>query len=69
MNKLNKQNSTDKYWQYLFEDGDATYFIDSDAYLVKRENRAYNPSATSDDYSTAEGSTYSVAATSYQDAV
>ena len=69
INKLNKQNTTDKYWQYLFEDGDATYFIDSDAYLVKRENRAYNPSATSDDYSTAEGSTYSVAATSYQDAV
>ena len=69
INKINKQNSTDKYWQYLFENGDATYFIDSDAYLVKRENRAYNPSATSDDYSTAEGSTYSVAATSYQDAV
>ena len=69
INKLNKQNSTDKYWQYLFEDGDATFFIDSDGYLIKRENRAYNPSATSDDYSTAEGSTYSVAATSYQDAV
>ena len=69
INKLNKQNTTDKYWQYLFEDGDATYFIDSDAYLVKRENRAYNPSATSDDFSTSENSTYSVATTSYQDAV
>ena len=68
INKLNKQNSTDKYWQYLFEDGDATYFIDSDAYLVKRENRAYNPSATSDDFSTAEGSTYPVVSTTWQSA-
>jgi len=69
INKINKQNSTDKYWQYLFENGDATYFIDSDGYLIKRENRAYNPSATSDDFSTSENNTYSVATTSYQDAV
>ena len=69
IDKLNKQNTSDKYWQYLFEDGDATYYIDSDGYLIKRENRAYNQSAIVDDFTTAESTTYSVASTSYQDAV
>ena len=69
INKVNKQNTSDKYWQYLFEDGDATYYIDSDGYLVKRENKSYGQTATTDDFSTAEAGTYSVATTSYQDAV
>jgi len=69
IDKLNKQNTSDKYWQYIFEDGDATYYIDGDGYLIKRENRAYNQSATADDFTTAESTTYSVASTSYQDAV
>ena len=70
INKKNKNNTSDKYWQYLFEDGEATYFIDSDGYLIKRENRSYNTTAlASDDFTTAESTTYSVALTTYQDAV
>jgi len=69
IDKLNKQNTSDKYWQYLFEDGDATYYIDNDGYLVKRENKSYGQTATTDDFSTIESGTYSVATTSYQDAV
>ena len=70
INKKNKNNTSDKYSQYLFEDGDATYFIDSDGYLIKRENRSYNTTAlASDDFTTAESTTYSVASTTYQDAV
>jgi len=69
IDKLNKQNTTDKYWQYIFEDGDATYYIDNDGYLVKRENKSYGQTATTDDFSTSESGTYSVATTSYQDAV
>lgn len=70
INKKNKNNSSDKYWQYLFEDGDATYYVDSDGYLIKRENRSYNTTAlVSDDFTTAESTTYSVASTTYQDAV
>ena len=54
----------------LMKEGlDFTYSSPAVTFIVKPENRAYNPSATSDDFSTAEGSTYSVAATSYQDAV
>ena len=70
INKKNKNNTSDKYWQYLFEDGDATYYVDSDGYLIKRENRSYNTTAlVSDDFTTAESTTYSVASTTYQDAV
>ena len=70
INKEYKNNTTDKYQQYIFEDGDATYFIDSDGYLIKRENVGYGLTAlASDDYTTAESTTYSVASTSYQDAV
>jgi len=70
INKEYKNNTTDKYQQYIFEDGDATYFIDSDGYLIKRENVGYGLTAlASDDFTTAESTTYSVASTSYQDAV
>ena len=68
INKGYKNNTSDKYQQYLFEDGDATFFVDSDGYLIKRENRAYNQTATTDDPTTIESS-YSAASTSYQDAV
>ena len=69
INKKYKNNTTDKYQQYIFEDGDATYFIDSDGYLIKRENVVYGLTAlTSDDFSTFE-TTASVNSTSYQDAV
>ena len=62
-------NTTDFYQQYIFEDGDATYYVDDDGYLIKRENLAYGQTAlTSDDYSTFE-STATVNSTTYQDAV
>jgi len=65
-----KNNTSDKYHQYVFEDGDATYHIDDNGYFVKRENKSRGATAlTTDDFSTAEGSTYSVAATSWQSAV
>ena len=67
--KQYKNNSNDKYDQYVFESGDATYFLDSNGYFVKRENRDRGATAlTSDDFSTAESSTYSVASTSWQSA-
>lgn len=68
INKGYKNNTSDLYQQYFFEDGDATFFVDSDGYLIKRENKAYNQTATTDDPTTIESS-YSVASTSYQDAV
>ncbi len=62
-------NTNDKYQQYIFEDGDATYFVDSDGYFVKRENRSRGATAlTSDDYSTFD-STSTVATTTWQSAV
>ena len=68
INKGYKNNTSDLYQQYFFENGDATFFVDSDGYLIKRENRAYNQTATTDDPTTVESS-YSAASTSYQDAV
>ena len=68
INKSYKNNTSDLYQQYFFEDGDATFFVDSDGYLIKRENRAYNQTATTEDPTTIDSS-ISVASTSYQDAV
>ena len=68
INKGYKNNTSDLYQQYFFEDGDATFFVDSDGYLIKRENRAYNQTATTEDPTTIDSS-ISVASTSYQDAV
>ena len=66
INKEYKNNTTDKYQQYIFEDGDATYYVDSDGYLIKRENVGYGQTALiSDDFSTSESSTYSVGSTTY----
>jgi len=65
-----KNNTSDKYHQYVFEEGDATYYIDDNGYFVKRENKSRGATAlTTDDFATAEGSTYSVATTSWQSAV
>ena len=66
INKQYKNNTSDKYHQYIFEEGDATYFIDDNGYFVKRENKSKGATAlTTDDFSTAESSTYSVATTSW----
>jgi hypothetical protein len=60
-----KNNTSDLYQQYIFEDGEATYFIDSDGYLIKRENlnKVLTP-LVSDDFNTFE-STATVNATTY----
>ena len=70
INRKYKNNDSDLYHQYLFEDGDATYFIDDNGYFVKRENKSRGATAlSSDDFNTAESSTYPVASTSWQSAV
>ena len=64
-----KNNTSDKYHQYVFEDGDATYHIDDNGYFVKRENKSRGATAlNSDDFTTFEA-TASVASTSWQSAV
>ena len=69
VNKEYKNNSSDKYHQYVFEDGDATYYIDDNGYFVKRENKSRGATAlTTDDFTTFEA-TASVASTSWQSAV
>ena len=68
IDKQYKNNSSDFYHQFRMENGDATYFISSDGYLVKRENRSRGLTAlTSDDFSTFEA-TASVATTTWQSA-
>ena len=67
VDKQYKNNTNDFYHQFRNENGDATYFISDDGYLVKRENRSRGATAlTSDDFSTSEGSTYSVASTTWR---
>ena len=69
IDKEYKNNTTDKYQQYIFEDGDAVYYVDSDGYLIKRENVGYGLTAlVSDDFSTFE-STSTVSSTTWQSAV
>ena len=52
----------------MFEDGDATYFIDDNGYFVKRENLGKGLTAlASDDFSTFE-STSTVQSTTWQSA-
>lgn len=70
IDKKYKNNTSDLYHQYVFEAGDATYFIDDNGYFVKRENKSRGATAlSSDDFNTAESSTYPVASTSWQSAV
>ena len=69
IDKKYKNNTSDLYHQYVFEDGDATYFIDDNGYFVKRENLGKGLTAiASDDFSTFE-STSTVQSTSWQSAV
>ena len=69
VDKEYKNNTSDKYHQYVFEDGDATYYIDDNGYFVKRENKSRGATAlTTDDFTTFEA-TASVASTSWQSAV
>ena len=69
IDKKYKNNTSDLYYQYLFEDGDATYFFDDNGYFVKRENRGKGLTVlASDDFDTAESTTYSVSSTTWQSA-
>ena len=69
INKKYKNNTSDLYHQYLFEDGEATYFVDDNGYFVKRENKSRGATAlSSDDFDTFE-STSTVQSTSWQSAV
>ena len=69
IDKKYKNNTSDLYYQYLFEDGDATYFVDDNGYFVKRENRGKGLTVlASDDFDTAESTTYSVSSTTWQSA-
>ena len=64
-----KNNSSDFYHQFRNEAGDATYFISSDGYFVKRENKSKGLTAlASDDFSTAESNTYPVVTSTWQSA-
>jgi len=66
LKKQYKNNTSDLYQQYIFEDGDATYFLNSDGYLVKRENLAKGLTAlATDDFTTAESSLYPTNSTTY----
>tara|TARA_B100000085_G_scaffold281039_1_gene306962 strand:+ start:1152 stop:1775 length:624 start_codon:yes stop_codon:yes gene_type:complete len=61
-----KNNTNDFYHQFRHEAGDATYYVDSDGYFVKRENVGRDATAlASDDFSTFEA-TSTVASTSWQ---
>ena len=65
IDKTLKSNTSDLYFQYVFEDGEATYFVDSNGYFVKRENFVKSlTSIASDDFSTFEA-TQTVNATTY----
>ena len=69
LNKRYKNNDSDKYQQFTF-DNDATYLINSNADLVKRENKTVSRTKlSSDDFDTFESTTASVNSTTYQDAV
>jgi hypothetical protein len=69
IDKKYKNNTSDLYHQYVFEDGDATYYIDDNGYFVKRENKSRGATAlSSDDFNTFE-STSTVQSTSWQSAV
>ena len=69
VDKKYKNNTNDFYQQFRNEDGDATYFIDSNGYFVKRENRSRGATAlTSDDFTTFEA-TASVVTATWQSAV
>jgi hypothetical protein len=66
IDKTTQSNPSDFYYQYVFEDGEATYFVDSNGYFVKRENFVKSlTSIASDDFSTFE-STQAVNSTSWR---
>lgn len=66
LDKTLQTNSSDFYYQYVFEDGEATYFVDNDGYFVKRENNTKSlTSIANDDFDTFEA-TQTVYSTSWR---
>ena len=69
INKKYKNNDEDFYHQYVFESGEATYFVDDNGYFVKRENLdKILTSIAIDDFETFE-STSTINSTTWQSAV
>jgi len=70
INKRYKNNDSDRYQQFTFDQNTtATYVINSSGDLVRRVNHEGGQTSTSDDFDTFESSTASVANTTYQSAV
>jgi len=63
-------NETDFYHQYIMKQGESTFFIDDDGYLVKRDNLGKGLlEIATDDFSTAEAALYGFTTTTWQSAV
>lgn len=70
INKRYKNNDSDRYQQFTFDQNTtATYVINSSGDLVRRVNTEGGQTSTTDDFDTFESSTASVANTTYQSAI
>jgi len=65
IDKEYKNENTDTFQQYRFENGDAYYIIDSNAKLKKVENKRAPLTSTTIAFSTAESNLYPVNSTSW----
>jgi hypothetical protein len=68
INKKYNNNVDDLFQQYRFETGDAFYFINSDGYLIRREQYKPNIPQSSNTFSTYNGDSI-INSTTYQSAV
>jgi hypothetical protein len=68
VNKKYLNNVSDTFQQYRFENGDAFYFINSDGYLIRREQKRPIISEVLDSFSSYDGDSL-INATTYQSAV
>jgi hypothetical protein len=68
INKKYNNNVDDLFQQYRFETGDAFYFINSDGYLIRREQYKPNIPQSSNTFSTYNGNSI-INSTTYQSAV
>ena len=69
INKRYKNNDSDRYQQFVYDDNStSSYHINSNGELVRRRNNADNKSSITDDFDTFE-STSTIYSTSWQSAV
>jgi hypothetical protein len=68
INKKYNNNVDDLFQQYRFETGDAFYFINSDGYLIRRENYKPTIPQSNNTFSTYDGDSI-INPTTYQSAV